>query len=122
MPTIKTNKEPMKQEVEFVNASKMKASYLEKDGMQPIGIIYQHPKTNARATLDIYGRVQWWDTDGSGRMVSMDRIKIICDKCGNELTELGGLAFSPPDSTLCHKKHLCVDCYDKFLTWSQKDG
>lgn len=37
-----------------------------------------------------------------------------CDFCNNELTELGGLLFSPPtaDSTVV-KQHLCVSCYAK---------
>jgi len=39
-------------------------------------------------------------------------IKLYCDKCGEELKELGGLLFSPPKEGREVKKfHLCVECY-----------
>lgn len=38
----------------------------------------------------------------------------ICSKCGTELTEFGGLLFSPPDADGRSKKwHLCRTCYDE---------
>ncbi len=51
-------------------------------------------------------------------------IKPKCDKCGNELKEYGGLAFSPPrtlpdesPSLDVNKYHICADCWRKFLEW-----
>ncbi len=43
--------------------------------------------------------------------------KIKCDKCGHELEVPGGLAFSPPVMEMSKKFHLCVRCWDKFVTW-----
>jgi hypothetical protein len=41
-------------------------------------------------------------------------IKPICDKCKNELNELGAILFSPPDAAgLVKKIHLCVKCYNE---------
>lgn len=42
-------------------------------------------------------------------------IKITCDSCKQELTELGGLLFSPPVSNKVIKNHLCVNCYKKVI-------
>ena len=40
-------------------------------------------------------------------------IRPTCDKCGKELTEFGGLLFSPPDQYgKADKKHLCRACYE----------
>ncbi len=60
-------------------------------------------------------------------------IKVACNKCGQELTEPGGLAFSPPlggEVTITvnnivsrttimkvDKKHLCVSCWERFEQW-----
>jgi len=42
-------------------------------------------------------------------------IKPVCDKCGNELKEFGGILFSPPDdSGFVRKWHLCKACYEKI--------
>lgn len=41
---------------------------LRESGMQPIGWIFIDPVTGRRATLDYFGRVQWWEIDRSGRM------------------------------------------------------
>lgn len=49
-------------------AARIKKLMLRADGLEPIGHIYIDPETNRRATLDYWGRVQWWDVDGSGRM------------------------------------------------------
>ena len=40
-----------------------------------------------------------------------------CDKCGNELTENGGLAFSPPFENKSSKWHLCARCWSLFTQW-----
>jgi hypothetical protein len=43
-------------------------------------------------------------------------IKPICDKCGNELTEFGGILLSPPNSSNNVKKlHICVTCYKQII-------
>lgn len=48
-------------------------------------------------------------------------IKPICDKCGNELTEFGGILFSPPDENSTVKKfHLCVACYKAIVEGFKK--
>ena len=38
------------------------------DGHEEIGVILQ--KDGKRVTVDKFGRVQWWEVDGSGEMVS----------------------------------------------------
>ncbi len=39
-------------------------------------------------------------------------IKPICDKCKQELTDFGGILFSPPDQNSTVKKlHICQSCY-----------
>ncbi len=38
------------------------------DGHEAIGVILQ--KDGKRVTVDNFGRVQWWELDGSGKMVS----------------------------------------------------
>ena len=48
-------------------ASDKRAS-LEQQGMREIGTILVDPETGERATVDYFGRVQWWHNDGSGRM------------------------------------------------------
>lgn len=43
-------------------------------------------------------------------------IKPVCDKCKNELTEYGGLLFSPPDEKgMVRKWHLCKRCYEETI-------
>ena len=38
----------------------------------------------------------------------------ICSECEKELTDYGGLLFSPPDlSGSVRKYHLCISCYKK---------
>lgn len=52
-------------------------------------------------------------------------ITVCCDKCGTELSELGGVAFSPPvklRNGLVYrpqvvKIHLCKKCWYKFMKW-----
>ena len=40
-------------------------------------------------------------------------IKIFCCRCNQELTELGALIFSPPDSIgMVKKEHICKTCYE----------
>jgi hypothetical protein len=40
-------------------------------------------------------------------------IKPLCDKCGGELNDFGGLILSPPDSKNRVKKyHLCKGCFN----------
>lgn len=41
-------------------------------------------------------------------------IKPKCFKCGNELTQLGGILLSPPfgeHNTCVNKHHICNNCY-----------
>lgn len=38
-------------------------------------------------------------------------LKILCDRCGFELKELGALLFSPPEGQTVIKRHLCIQCY-----------
>jgi hypothetical protein len=54
-------------------------------------------------------------------------IKPRCDKCGKELTEYGGLAFSPPDTMVdgapskeIFKYHICRKCWKQFILWLLK--
>lgn len=43
-------------------------------------------------------------------------IKPKCDSCGNELTDFGGILFSPPNEKSEVKKlHLCKKCYAKIV-------
>lgn len=48
-------------------------------------------------------------------------IKPKCDKCGLELEDFGGLAFSPPvkfsETSTVVKLHLCKTCWEEFLSW-----
>jgi len=51
-------------------------------------------------------------------------IKPTCDRCRQELTTFGGLAFSPPEvlpaGTPCkevNKYHICVVCWEQFMKW-----
>lgn len=47
-------------------------------------------------------------------------IKVQCEKCGDELNEVGGLALSPPHSVIedrVSKIHLCLKCWDEFIKW-----
>lgn len=38
-----------------------------------------------------------------------------CDKCGEELVELGAILLSPPNTASEVKKyHLCVNCYTEI--------
>lgn len=37
--------------------------------------------------------------------------KVRCDKCGDELTQQGGLLFGPPIANKTAKYHLCNKCY-----------
>lgn len=37
--------------------------------MEPVGAMLLDPKTGRRATVDVYGRVQWWEVDGAGALV-----------------------------------------------------
>ncbi len=43
-------------------------------------------------------------------------IKPICDRCGHELDDFGGLLFSPPDNrSKVLKLHICQACYAELL-------
>lgn len=46
-----------------------KAIQMLEQGMEPIGAMLIDPETGRRATVDIYGRVQWWEVDGAGALV-----------------------------------------------------
>ena len=42
-------------------------------------------------------------------------IKPVCNKCGEELKEFGGILLSPPDKKDCVKKyHLCKKCFEEM--------
>lgn len=42
-------------------------------------------------------------------------INPICNKCGNELKEFGGLIFSPLDKKdIVKKYHICRKCFKKI--------
>ncbi len=41
-------------------------------------------------------------------------IKPICDFCTEELTDFGGLLFSPPVNNMVEKLHVCKACYAKL--------
>ncbi len=50
-----------------------KCKSLEAEGMLPVGVIMAVPDVPGqeharRVTVDRFGRVQWWDVDGSGKM------------------------------------------------------
>ena len=50
-----------------------KLAQLESNGMEIVGLILVHRDASGkieRATVDNFGRVQWWDLDDSGRMVA----------------------------------------------------
>ncbi len=43
-------------------------------------------------------------------------IRPVCDFCKKELTDFGGLLFSPPDKKSVVKKlHVCKPCYKNLL-------
>jgi len=43
-------------------------------------------------------------------------IKPVCDKCGSELKEFGGILFSPPNNSgFTRKWHLCKNCYEEII-------
>jgi hypothetical protein len=43
-------------------------------------------------------------------------IKLICDKCKQELSDFGGILLSPPDKDGMVKKwHLCKECYEEII-------
>ena len=50
-------------------------------------------------------------------------LKVKCDKCGEELDEFGGLAFSPPippvdeNDFSVKKYHICGSCWKLFEWW-----
>ncbi len=47
--------------------------------------------------------------------VSEPKVSITCDFCHKELTELGGLIFSPPDKdSKVLKRHICKSCYERL--------
>jgi hypothetical protein len=49
-------------------------------------------------------------------------INPLCDKCGNELTEFGGILLSPPnDQNQVTKYHLCIECYQQLATLIDND-
>ena len=54
----------------------------------------------------------------------MIMIKPKCDKCRDELTEFGGLMFSPPQhgyESYKHREvekfHVCVKCWKLLMEW-----
>lgn len=48
-------------------------------------------------------------------------IKPVCDKCGNELEDFGGILLSPPDeNSRVDKLHLCKTCYQEVIDSFEK--
>ncbi len=45
-----------------------------------------------------------------------DALIIHCDVCGERITKLGALLFSPPIDNICRKYHICVKCYEKIYS------
>ena len=39
---------------------------------------------------------------------------IVCDFCGEEMTDLGALLFSPPYQGMTWKYHMCKKCYKRM--------
>lgn len=74
------------------------------------------PKENwtARQTVDVQSEQA--ERSSQQRVVTR-QFYIVCEGCGDELTQPGALLFSPP-SKLPHgivwKVHLCCKCYDKI--------
>ena len=89
-----------------VCASKLRS--LEQSGMEVVGVILVKRKesngTYKRATVDNFGRVQWWDVDGSGQMIAaksasknelIDRLRALSmemKEVGTQIDYFGGLA------------------------------
>ena len=89
-----------------VCASKLRS--LEQSGMEVVGVILVKRKesngTYQRATVDNFGRVQWWDVDGSGQMIAaksasknelIDRLRALSmemKEVGTQIDYFGGLA------------------------------
>jgi hypothetical protein len=44
-------------------------------------------------------------------------LKILCDKCGEEINEGAALVFSPPTGNMVGKYHICVDCWNRLDFW-----
>lgn len=42
-------------------------------------------------------------------------IKPVCDRCGDELTDFGGILFSPPRGRTVTKLHICKPCYSELI-------
>jgi hypothetical protein len=43
-------------------------------------------------------------------------IKPVCDKCKQELTDYGGILFSPPNKeNMVRKWHICKKCYAEMI-------
>lgn len=42
-------------------------------------------------------------------------IKPVCDRCGSELTDFGGILFSPPQGHDVKKYHVCKECYAELI-------
>ena len=47
-----------------------KLKSLKSEGYTEIGVILIDPKTKKRCTVDHFGRVQYWEIDGSGVMIA----------------------------------------------------
>lgn len=59
---------------EWPSSAQKKRNVLEAKGMRPVGIVMAD-ESGKRATIDRYGRVQWWVVDGSGKMIAADENK-----------------------------------------------
>ena len=53
-----------------MSTASQKIASLKAVGMVECGVILLDETTGKRATVDRWGRVQWWENDGSGAMVS----------------------------------------------------
>ena len=54
---------------EWPSLASKKCEKLEHNGMKPVGLILAGDH-GIRATVDRFGRVQWFEVDGSGKMIT----------------------------------------------------
>ena len=54
----------------------------------------------------------------TGRRVRIEKrtgLHFNCDRCGKPIEKPGALLFSPPQSDLVKKHHICTECYDQIV-------
>ena len=55
-----------------MSAYTQKLHSLQQEGYFDAGVVLANHKNGKRCTLDHYGRVQWWESTGSGEMVAAE--------------------------------------------------